>query len=1525
MSLSIKFDHQRQESGGIEGKQFEDVDEKERTAVGCVQEPETVEPIPGGPIDADSNSRVNVKPEKTKNKNKNRNKADGSTVGKSKGKLEGAGGKNGSVKSIEKKQHSNRKHPKDRKQPVKKKVSLEEKSAERVKAKRGAKNGKRGKAAVVAKAVADAEARALGEADALRQMAEEKNGVGAPVEKDHNWWRAMIGNWGGNGRAEWVFDPLAYANMKPSFVIGTHAARWRIDGLFSIAGVKCAVRHSFREYRGEPAVVSSSCLCLVLVERSAPEDRTYLHMLRSRQQELPATSVDGRVRWILRRLVTASNLEAGLQREQLVSRCKSYYFTYFSRAPNVEGIIRQAVDSDWFLDMRNEWVERQYDSWYRQQSMRVRTYHAVRGYTQEDYERKVNMLSHNCIGRTWSKLTGEFPAWTRKLETPIPTWAKFLSVPLLGIPLLLRQTCGRKITPNQVMREMTRQVFATPEVGLMPANKDIHIQRVQVANSMLDTELWDTKVSGDRPEPTQSQVAPVQVIGVMDPNFQVVAPAKSEQCVEAAVRKRMAFDREVNEEIEDEFLAFSKKLLREIFGNHVFDVTTTREQDLEYLRKKYGQKSLPRLTELYDKGVIDHSLVYNLFVKDEVYVGKTPEDFKPRMIWSVPDPVKAKFGNQFKQLSKQMARYFNADNHCYYTSGSTPDKLGKKFERMLIEGMLVESDVSSWDGSMLASMGRLEVYFLETYTRGWNHGFDRLKKNWCNLKGRMGSLEVTLGHGRRSGDHVTSSFNTLINICVSHFAYNKKWGELKGMFLGDDNLLAMSRKTDIPQARRRYSALGMKIGIFVRAAHECTYCSGRFWRVDGRWRWGNLPFKVMSKFGINWGKHGSKKHSRLLYGIAKSMLPTCGHVPVVGAFMRAVVDSAEDNNLTPFYDRRNLNPHRPVGGLVIYPSRETYEQFCQLYDVDLLTVIAAEEYFSCCVTIDMFPAVWSGTLITRGLETEFEKQSQPNDTLQWQPRSSSEEREEREKLKSSFGASLVNAWNFGWDEGHLIQQYSGVDLRLRHAVLHTLFTAVSYCDFASGVSMHQAYNRRATHQANKNKARKKARKNKPGKKKPKRKRGPAKAAVRQIARAMAKEALIAGGAGVGSYLGGPSGGAFGAKAGRWISKISGMGDYHINSNTLFEGQVPKFGSGHHTIRVQHREYLGDIQSTTAFNAVEYPINPGLAGTFPWLSKMSGLYTQYTLRGLIFEFVSTSASALNSTNTALGTVILATRYNPYDPSFTSKIEMDNHEFTTSSKPASSCIHPIECAPDETPFRVHYVRNGGLSNSQDQRLYDWGVFTIATVGMQASSTIGELWVSYDVVFEKPRLNPTAYPNPLHGRIANGPATNLDTLGTVQRGVGGNMELILSVTGSGYDTITLPNYVQAGRFYVQYTWLGGLVSGASFTPLTSCAVATSGWGYGLDTVWQSTAGSGSTSMLDRVIDVTGANASFQLTFSTGTPTSVDVIVMQMPGPEAWPIVAPAVAYQMSEFEQYRQWRRLREEEEQKEEAAPFHFVRR
>nr|AQU11772.1 capsid protein [Cruciviridae sp.] len=229
----------------------------------------------------------------------------------------------------------------------------------------------------------------------------------------------------------------------------------------------------------------------------------------------------------------------------------------------------------------------------------------------------------------------------------------------------------------------------------------------------------------------------------------------------------------------------------------------------------------------------------------------------------------------------------------------------------------------------------------------------------------------------------------------------------------------------------------------------------------------------------------------------------------------------------------------------------------------------------------------------------------------------------------------------------------------------------------------------------------------------------------------------------GQRWGGYAGSRVGEFLGGAASRLLGLGDYKVKRNVL-AGRLPEVtnvSSGGGTV-IRFQEYLGDvITSATAgqFLINTYLINAANPNTFPFLSQIAANYEQYEFEGLVFEFRSTSADALNSINTALGSVMMATQYDTFDTPFASKTEMLNYEYSTSAKPSCNTLHMVECEPRQTAQPLYYTLfNSAVPTGADPRLYHLGVFTIGTTGFQGTSVnIGELHVTYQVRLLKPKL--------------------------------------------------------------------------------------------------------------------------------------------------------------------------------------------
>lgn len=327
---------------------------------------------------------------------------------------------------------------------------------------------------------------------------------------------------------------------------------------------------------------------------------------------------------------------------------------------------------------------------------------------------------------------------------------------------------------------------------------------------------------------------------------------------------------------------------------------------------------------------------------------------------------------------------------------------------------------------------------------------------------------------------------------------------------------------------------------------------------------------------------------------------------------------------------------------------------------------------------------------------------------------------------------------------------------------------------------------------------------------------------------------------LGTALGGPGGGMMGGTLGKLggaaLSSIFGHGDYQVTNgpaikenNLLSNGgnaaNIPQFGTGKVACNFKHREYIGDIISSAtagAFKIDSFNVNPGLPTTFPWLSGVVGAnFQQYRLNGMAFEFRSMSGDALNSVNTALGSVIMSSDYDSADAAFTSKQQMENTEYGVSCKPSVNMLHAIECARSQTSISELYVRNFGVPTGTDIRLYDMCKFYIASVGCQGTSVnLGELWVTYDVDAFKAIEQAPGYSNP----VSEYTLTTVDAthaLGASQTTVVEQIGLVLAyVAGTSYINFPLQSMQVGAKYLVTYK-----IYGSSTASVATCTYVPTG----------------------------------------------------------------------------------------------------
>lgn len=264
---------------------------------------------------------------------------------------------------------------------------------------------------------------------------------------------------------------------------------------------------------------------------------------------------------------------------------------------------------------------------------------------------------------------------------------------------------------------------------------------------------------------------------------------------------------------------------------------------------------------------------------------------------------------------------------------------------------------------------------------------------------------------------------------------------------------------------------------------------------------------------------------------------------------------------------------------------------------------------------------------------------------------------------------------------------------------------------------------------------------------------------------------------------------------------------------------PKINSSRAGTTITHREFLGDVTGSVAFDIDKaLDINPGLSATFPWLSTQASGWEQYRFRKLDFELVTRAPT------TATGGIYLAPDYDVLDSDPSSELQISTYRDTTED----ACWKDQTCRLDPAamfPMGPRKFIRDGLVSSADLKSYDAGRFYVGTVGQADTTAVGKLWANYVVDFFVPQTGNAVAPavrdfaqfnQSTNQTLAHGVAELINFPGTVTNAIG------ISSDGNGNFTLPKGNWLvsatvamHGGTSAAQEISLEVLKNGLSLSP--------------------------------------------------------------------------------------------------------------
>lgn len=251
------------------------------------------------------------------------------------------------------------------------------------------------------------------------------------------------------------------------------------------------------------------------------------------------------------------------------------------------------------------------------------------------------------------------------------------------------------------------------------------------------------------------------------------------------------------------------------------------------------------------------------------------------------------------------------------------------------------------------------------------------------------------------------------------------------------------------------------------------------------------------------------------------------------------------------------------------------------------------------------------------------------------------------------------------------------------------------------------------------------------------------------------------------------------------------------STGLLPRRNPRIFNSNRGTRIAHTEEFSTVTTAnTSFAVSSYPVNPGVASCFPWLSVIAARYEEYKFHSLHFRYVTTTATS------TVGSITMAFDFDALDPAPTSMFVARSYHDRAGGAPWANWTFPLDLRQgDRTPQKM--IRVGTPVASSDLKTYDIGALHVCTEGI-AAGTYGYLEVSYDVEFFIPQIQ--------------------DPIGGGVQYTSDNTHLFLTVALA--DTSALLPYTTSGGSTMTFnqTWEGVLsvdLVGTTITNLTAAIV--------------------------------------------------------------------------------------------------------
>lgn len=348
--------------------------------------------------------------------------------------------------------------------------------------------------------------------------------------------------------------------------------------------------------------------------------------------------------------------------------------------------------------------------------------------------------------------------------------------------------------------------------------------------------------------------------------------------------------------------------------------------------------------------------------------------FDPRLISGRSAKYQMETGPATYTITKLVASLWHPNNNITYSSGLTAEKVGAWYSEALSDfsrPIIIENDASRFDSSV--SVPALKYEFHVYRRLGMPQSFIRtLRYQYKTWGYTPGGVSFSVPGTRKSGDGNTSVGNTILNAAIMFYCFKQLGCKHFRILINGDDSISVIDEIDYDKVVKVIKEIWLQAGFEVKVLVYsdpwlAQFCSGRFYPVEGGYRFAPKIGRLVSKLGFSKDKI-TRTYDTLvrLKGIGLGLQNTVSFLPIAGGYVANMVNIQVEAQ--PIKEKYKI-----LSDTEAKADETTWAMVSHVYGVAVDELVKLDDWFRKTV----FPSMIKSEILTRMCDVDASEKRVP--------------------------------------------------------------------------------------------------------------------------------------------------------------------------------------------------------------------------------------------------------------------------------------------------------------------------------------------------------------------------------------------------------------------------------------------------------------------------------------------------------------------------------------------------------------------